>query len=283
MTCNFGDRRRIQGRRHVPEARGARAQLADLEGGPIQVSHLDAGRAVPSLAASKLRLSAVDSGRTPTRWPMRDHDHTGPLVVYLMDPHCGWCFGHHRVVSKLADLHGNTGSEPGLRVVPGGLFIPRRAWSAEQGETKRPVAARIEQAFGVHFSDEYFRNVLGGPWIDSGPPCRAVLTGEALGANPLELAGCLLRAAFEQGRNISDPLVVAELAADFGFDREAFQDAMQSETVQGRLAAAVDFATRAGTGFPSVFLQAAPDTPLRRLGGSELSADDILASISSAA
>ena len=49
LTCNFADRRRIQGRRHVPEARGARAPLADLEGGPIQVSHLNGGRAVPSL------------------------------------------------------------------------------------------------------------------------------------------------------------------------------------------------------------------------------------------
>ena len=47
-ACNFADRRRIQGGRDVPEARSARASLADLEGGPVQVSHLDGGRAVPS-------------------------------------------------------------------------------------------------------------------------------------------------------------------------------------------------------------------------------------------
>ena len=42
----------------MPDARGARAQLADLVGGPIQVSHLDGGRAVPSLAGLAKKAAA---------------------------------------------------------------------------------------------------------------------------------------------------------------------------------------------------------------------------------
>ena len=216
-------------------------------------------------------------------WPMRDPAHSGPLLIYLMDPQCGWCFGHHGAIAPFSKLHGNGGSDPALRVVTGGLFIPRRAWTASKGDEKRPIAQRVEATYGVRFSEDYFRNVLGGPWLDSTPPCRGVIASEVLGVNPLTFAGFLMDGAFRHGCNISETGVVVDLATEFGLDRRSFATTLTSEIVEDRLQAALDFSRKAAAGFPSVFLQRAPNAPLRRLGGGELATEDIRAAVSPAA
>ena len=216
-----------------------------------------------------------------TVWPDRDPGHTGPLLIFLMDPHCGWCFGFHDTIADFSDLHGNLGAAPALRVLPGGLFVPGRQSSPSFADTKRPIAQRVEQRFGVTFSEAYFRNVLGADWLDSDPPGRAIVAAELLDGNPLEFAGVVMDAAFRHGRNISDESILIELAGETGLDKAQFAEALRSVVVRERTDQARELATQAGTGFPSVFLQVAPGQPLRRLGGGELTADDISTALSS--
>ena len=238
------------------------------------------------MASSRARTPSFEPAgrsRAGQGWPTRDPEHSGPLLIYLMDPQCGWCFGHHHAIAPFSKLHGNAGPDAALRVVAGGLFIPRRAWSASKGDEKRPIAKRVEATYGVRFSEDYFRNVLGGPWLDSTPPCRGIIASEVMGANPLTFAGSLMDGAFRLGRNISETDVVIDLATEFGLERREFATTLASEIVESRLRAALGFSRRVATGFPSVFLQSAPNTPLRRLGGGELTTDDIRAAVSSAA
>ena len=110
-------------------------------------------------------------------------------LAYLMDPHCGWCFGfgetirtfHERVIKH---------SSITFKVLTGGLFIPRIAGSAEFADDKRSIAARVEHQFGVSFSPNYFDNVLAGSWIDSTPSSRAIHTCEILDqSRTLQFAG----------------------------------------------------------------------------------------------
>ena len=214
-----------------------------------------------------------------TDWPARDLEHSGPLLIFLMDPQCGWCFGYFKTISEFSGLHGNRGTQLALRVVPGGLFVPGRATSTAFANEKRPIAKRIESAFGVKFSDDYFRNVLGSGWLDSDPPCRAIIAAELLDTNPLDFAGSLMNAAFQNGRNISDEAVLVELAAERGIERAKFADALRSELTLQQRDRAFQLAATVRSGFPSLFVQPAPREPLHRLGGGELSADDIRAAL----
>ncbi len=193
----------------------------------------------------------------------------------------GGCFGFYNTISQFSGFHGKRDTEVALRVIPGGLFVPGRKTSAAMADEKRPIAQRVEQTFSVEFSEDYFRNVLGSGWLDSDPPCRAIIAAELLDANPLDFSGFLINAAFRHGRNISGEAVLIDLATEYGLERTKFADALRSELTRERRDSAFQLAATVRSGFPSLFIQAAPQEPLHRIGGGELSADDIRAALAS--
>lgn len=197
-------------------------------------------------------------------------------LIYLMDPHCGWCFGFSDTISKIRDLAIETDSIE-FTVIPGGLFIPAIAGSAEFADDKRPIASRIEDLFGLTFSPDYFDNVLSVPSIDSTPSNRAVLACNLLDASrSLELSKALIDAAFVYGRNISSMDVVLEVTAEMGFDRTEFGETMASPEVEAGLAAAQRFAAETQSGFPSVFLGDTQSGELVHVGGADLTVEDFV-------
>lgn len=196
-------------------------------------------------------------------------------VVYLMDPHCGWCFGYSRTFKQFHDRVIKD-SPIGLAVATGGLFIPRIAGSTEFAEDKRPIAARIERQFDVSFSPNYFDNVLASTWIDSTPSSEAIHTCAILDhSRTLQFAGRIADAAFVEARNISLPEVVLEIAEEQGFDPTVFRQTMASPNVTNALEQSLRFSAQAKTGFPAVFLLDNRSGKLVHLSGANLSVDEL--------
>lgn len=196
-------------------------------------------------------------------------------LVYLMDPHCGWCFGHGKTIRTFHERvieH----SSLGFKILTGGLFIPRIAGSAEFADDKRSIAARVEHQFGVSFSPDYFDNVLASGWIDSTPSSRAIHACEILDqSRTLQFAGHLVDAAFLEACNISLPEVVLAIAKEQGFDPAAFAETMASPSVTDALDRSLRFAAQAQTGFPTVFLLDNTRGDVVHVGGAQLSVDDL--------
>ena len=189
-------------------------------------------------------------------------------LIFLMDPHCGWCFGYADTIMAFHD-EVVADSEVGLSVIPGGLFIPKKQITQAFVDGKRPIAEKISKLFGVAFSPAYFTDVLGGPSIDSTSSCKGVCVANLIDASKsVHFSVALIKAAFAHGRDISKQEIVVEVAGEQGFDVQQFGDLMGSEAAEESLRRSLAFARQVGTGFPSLLHDG--DTELTYVGGSNL-------------
>ncbi|MEQ1649428.1 MAG: DsbA family protein [Hyphomicrobiaceae bacterium] len=160
---------------------------------------------------------------TPTpNWATTRH------FLYVADPLCSWCYGFAPVISAITK---HFDDRLPLRLVMGGLragntrpmrdddkaYI-RNAWTKVGGTTGRP--------FDTAFFDR------DGFIYDTEPVCRAVVTvrewPEQAPVSPLTLKDRLSSAFYAHNRDVTDPSVLADIAAEAGFDRQAFFDRLQS-------------------------------------------------------
>jgi len=177
----------------------------------------------------------------------------GLHFVYFADPMCSWCYGFSPVVATLRRRYGDVLP---IRLVMGGL---RPGTTEPMPETARrglvhhwdEIAALTGQPFSPALADRE------GFVYDTDPAAKAVVlarrTSQDAGLDYLEAAH---RAFYAEGRDVTDNAVLADLAAELGFDRFAFltqlsaDDGLKGETWR-------DYAVsqRAGaTGFPTLIV-----------------------------
>ncbi|HEX4943209.1 MAG TPA: DsbA family protein [Usitatibacteraceae bacterium] len=170
-------------------------------------------------------------------------------LVYFADPMCSWCYGFGPELEALLR------DRPGLRmnVVMGGL----RPYNTEKAspafrETITGHWAHVARESGLTFSDAALARE--GFVYDTEPACRAVVTVRA--TDPARALPYLKRvhaAFYAQGRDVTQPDVLADLAADQGLDRAAFLSAHAAPAA--REAVRQDFAATQQTGvtgFPTL-------------------------------
>ncbi|MCX5581687.1 DsbA family protein [Kaistia terrae] len=127
-----------------------------------------------------------------------------PLITYLFDPLCGWCYGASPALRRLAAHPGisielaPTGLFSGLSARPMDSQFAAYAWSNDQ---------RIAELSGQRFSADYREKVLGhnDGRLDSGPATLA-LTAVALTQPSRELDALRLiqEARYVSGLDVTD-------------------------------------------------------------------------------
>ena len=142
-------------------------------------------------------------------------------VTYLFDPLCGWCYA---AAPALKFLQAQEGVE--VVLAPTGLFagagarpmdaqLAAYAWANDQ---------RIQQLTGQPFTQAYRDQILGaeGGRFDSGPATLA-LTAVAQTAPERELDAlhALQHARYVDGRDNTDPAVIAEVLRALGLQQAA--------------------------------------------------------------
>lgn len=174
----------------------------------------------------------------------------GPHLILFADPMCSWCYGFSPVVDEIRHAYGN--ALP-MRVIMGGLrpgtdtpMTPERAretaghWRHVHEATGLPFDASLIQSEGFVY--------------DTDPAARAVVVVRRRGEDvAIRYLSAAQRAFYAEARDVTSGQALADLAADFGFDRDAFlaewsSDEAKQETWR-------DYATshRAGvTGFPTL-------------------------------
>ena len=146
---------------------------------------------------------------------------SSPILHYIYDPLCGWCYG----AAPLVDA---------ARAVPG-LAIAIHGGGMMAGSNRQPVTdalrryvmphdERIAGLSGQPFGADYFDGLLrdGGAVFDSEPPTTAILAAENLAGRGLDLLKRIQRAHYVEGRRIADPAVLRDLAAEIGLDADAY-------------------------------------------------------------
>ena len=189
-----------------------------------------------------------------------------PRLHYIFDPFCGWCWA---VAPLIAATRQQLPQLP-LVLHGGGMLTGahRRPITPEWRAYVLPHDARIAELTGQPFGEAYREGLLRDASIvlDSAPPTAALLAAEALAGQGGAFLARAQQAHFVEGRSISDPAVLDELAAGLGLDAPAF--AATRARLEGTLAA--HFASSRqwlqrldGQGFPTLGLERADGRLIR--------------------
>ncbi|OJY74062.1 MULTISPECIES: DsbA family protein [unclassified Rhizobium] len=182
---------------------------------------------------------------------------TTPILHYIHDPLCGWCYAASPMVEAVANagipiaLHGG-----GLMETPTRLAPDKRAYI-------RRSDAHIAELTGVTFGAAY----LDGLLVDadsvfwSRPTIAAVLAAGTIerGAE-LRMLRAIQHAHYVEGRRVVDVAVLTAVAGTIGLAENAFSLALESVAVDEHIAAARRLMQRAGLrGFPGFLLERGAD------------------------
>lgn len=176
-----------------------------------------------------------------------------PRLIYVMDPMCSWCWGFAPVIAALAQ-QAQAGGVP-LHVVLGGLRQERAAldpvskvrilahWQA--------VNARTGQLFN-------FRDALpDGLVYNTEPACRALVVARSLDEQSVwPLLQLIQEAFYAEGRDVTRPQLLVELAEQAGIPRIEFAELFDSEKMHAATAADFSWVQDLGiAGFPTVLAE----------------------------
>ena len=174
----------------------------------------------------------------------------GPHLIYFSDPMCSWCYGFSSVIEDVRRVYGE--ALP-VRVVMGGLRPGTTTPMTPQARSD--IAGHwthVHEASGLPFDPAVLERE--GFVYDTDPAARAVVIARRHGDDlAVRYLGAAQRAFYAENRNVTSPQVLADLAADFGLDREAFLEAWASEEAKQETWGDYALSQRAGvTGFPTL-------------------------------
>ncbi|PWN08262.1 DsbA family protein [Rhodohalobacter mucosus] len=188
-----------------------------------------------------------------------------PTLIYAYDPLCGWCFGFHPVMEKLAERFTD---DLQVRVIPGGLAVDDNAQPIREGYSYISGALeQVEKTTGVSFGKNFRLLAEEGSYLyDSMPSCIAQNTINLL--NPslsLRFAGLMQHALFVEGRDLNDPDTFLELIVEnrLDVDKNAFLNHFQSREMHNRTRELFEWCREAGAAaFPTLLLELGEETGL---------------------
>ena len=191
-------------------------------------------------------------------------------LIYFADPLCSWCYGFGPELAKLMARHEGTRVD----LVMGGLRpFNRDAPSDAFKKMIREHWAHVARASGLPFDPNALDHE--GFVYDTEPACRAVVAGRALdAARALALMKAIQSAFYRDARNVTLPEVLADIAADCGYDRQEFLARFESGDIREQTKQ--DFATAQSlgvSGFPTLGISYGPQLYLVTSG---FVTDDVL-------
>lgn len=181
-----------------------------------------------------------------------------PILHYIYDPLCGWCYGAAPLVQAARGISGLTIEAHGGGMMAGGNRQPvTEALRRYVMPHDEHIAGLTGQVFGPDYVDGLLRD--SGAVFDSAPPTTAILAAQALGGRGLDLLQRLQQAHYVEGRRIADPAELRRLAEDIGLDGMAFQAAFaatEGAATERHIAQSRELLARVrGTGFPTLALE----------------------------
>lgn len=174
------------------------------------------------------------------------------ILVYVHDPMCSWCYGFQPTWRQLKGLIPRRLSVVSLL---GGLAGDSvQPMPLEMVEYLERMWVQIHNECGVKFNHDYWRQ-------EPLPPrttfiaCRGVITAEKIAGRGEVFTERIQDAYYKNAANVWDSDVLANLAEDIGFCREAFLEMLNSQDVHDVHNEQRAMANRLGVeGYPSLIL-----------------------------
>ncbi|MFU8812156.1 MAG: DsbA family protein [Balneolaceae bacterium] len=201
-----------------------------------------------------------------------------PVLIYIYDPLCGWCFGFENSIHRLYERYSD---EVDFRVYVGGLMF---------GEMAKPIAANrervldgiklIQQKSDAIFGEPYIQMVREGDQVfDSTIPSRAQAVIDKIAPQlAVPFASELQKVFFMHGADLSDDDTYLPVLGQLSISRNRFFDLLHDPWSQRKAETQIEWAKQAGVRlFPSLVLKQGTSTKLMMDGFRPL--DDVLATL----
>jgi putative protein-disulfide isomerase len=174
-------------------------------------------------------------------------------LIYVGDPQCSWCWGFAPVKGQIEDL---CRGRAVLSLVVGGLHAD---WTAPADAERKAFLRDHWREVGERTGQPFKYDILDVDGLTYGTEasCRAAVTVRQMDGNQaaLNLFTGLQRAYYADSRDVTSPDVLADIAAEFGHDRDAFAALFAAPETGQRTIADFQFAQRLGvSGFPTVLI-----------------------------
>lgn len=175
-----------------------------------------------------------------------------PILWYFADPMCSWCWGFSPVIEAVRAQYRERMK---IALVLGGLRHETAPLTATGREEILHHWHAVHERTGQPFR---FEGALPQGFVyDTEPACRAVAGVGGLDPTLIfPLFKAIQSAFYAEGRDVTQPGVLTELAVGLGVDAAAFLQTFDSDAARARTQAHFRQARQAGVrGFPALILQ----------------------------
>ena len=178
-------------------------------------------------------------------------------IFYFADPMCSWCWGFAPVIARiLAEARDRAPFRAPVRLVAGGLRVgTTEAMDARAKAMVRSHWEHVQAATGQPFDFAFFDR--HGFVYDTGPACRAAVAMRNLAPDhTFAYLEALQRGFYAEGRDVTEPSVLAAIAEPFCADAETFAAVYAAAEIEEATLADFRLTQALGiAGFPAVALK----------------------------
>ena len=182
-----------------------------------------------------------------------------PVLIYIYDAWCGWCYGFSPVLQKLNDEFKH---QINIEVLSGGMILPEKP--VHVGVMSNYVLenfAQVEAMSGVRFGEDFLwhmRHPELSDWFPSSEKAAIALSvfKEYQPEHQVLFIADLQKALFYEGRDLTDDEAYRHLIHQYALDEKIFYEKLHSSEYKEK--AREDFALcrqLQATGFPQLMLQ----------------------------
>lgn len=146
-----------------------------------------------------------------------------PVIYYVFDVLCGWCYGFSPVITEFWKKHREDFE---FRTVSGGMILGEREGPiGEVGAYIKDAHKQVETVTGVRFGDAFFSQLLepGEALFSSLPGALAMATFRQYQPdNAIPFAARMQEAIYQDGLPPAEAKTYGQCAEDFGMNAEDF-------------------------------------------------------------
>ena len=174
-----------------------------------------------------------------------------PILYYVYDPMCSWCWGYRDSWLKLSAALLSEQIE--IRYQLGGLAPDSTViMPVAMQEKLQSIWHKIHTQLGTQFNFDFWTECK--PQRSTYPACRACLIARDQGKEN-EMLFAIQQAYYLQAKNPSLSSVLSTLAKEIGFDKKWFEQQLHSEDVNKQLKQEISSSRQLPIqGFPSLVL-----------------------------
>jgi putative protein-disulfide isomerase len=179
-----------------------------------------------------------------------------PLILYVYDALCGWCYAFSPVIKKAAEVFENDFQ---FVAVSGGMITGGRIGPISQmSDYILKAYKRVEETSGIKFGEKYLDLVREGSYLNNSikPAIAMSVFKSFFPFRSVAFAHDIQHAHLYEGKSLNERDVYFELIKKYGIDETEFLSRLNSEQFQQQTSREFEEVGKLGiTGFPAVLMQ----------------------------